>query len=191
MLQVRPDNYVYRPAQRALHWVMAAIILAAIGLGLYAVALPKTDPSKAVAFFLHKSFGMTALIIAIPRLLMRILKGAPPYRVPLGRLVMLSASGGHAALYVLMLFVPIAGYVLSSAADRPIPWFGLFEFPHLVAPDKALAGVAEEAHVFAAWTLIVVVAVHILAALWHAWFKKDEVMARMMPHMAKIPGERF
>jgi cytochrome b561 len=191
MLQVRSDYYVYGPAQRGLHWLMAAVIIVAIGLGLYAADLPKGDPSKGFLFLLHKSFGMTALLLAIPRLIMRFVKGAPPYRVPLDRLIWLAASGGHAALYVLMFCVPIAGYVLSSAADRPVPWFGLFEFPRLVAPDKAVTGIAEEAHVVGAWILIVVVATHILAAIWHKMVKKDDVMARMVAPTTKIRGERL
>jgi cytochrome b561 len=185
MLQARSELYAYEPAQRALHWFMAAIIIVAIGVGLYAVALPKGDPSKGFAFLVHKSFGMTALLLSVPRIVLRIVRGAPPYRVALGRLARLGTSAGHAALYVLLFCVPIGGYILSSAADRPIPFFGLFEFPRLVAPDKALAGVAEEAHVVGAWILIVVIAAHVLAALWHRWVKKDDVMARMAPRLAK------
>lgn len=189
MRDTGPEHYVYDPAQRLLHWLMAAIILTAIGAGLYAVALPKDDPSKGVVFMIHKSLGMTALLLAVPRILLRFVRGAPPYRTALGQLMRLAASAGHAALYVLMLGVPIGGYVLSCAADRPVPWFGLFNFPRLVSPDKALAHVAENAHVVGAWILIAVLGVHILAALWHNWIKKDEVMARMAPHLAREPRQ--
>jgi cytochrome b561 len=179
------ESFVYEPAQRLLHWLMATIILAAIGFGLYAVDLPKDDPSKGTMFMLHKSLGMTALLLAIPRILLRFLKGAPRYRIELDRLTRLAASAGHAALYVLMIGVPIGGYVLSCAADRPVSWFGLFSFPRLVGADKGLAHIAENGHVVGAWILIVVIGVHVLAALWHHFFKKDEVMVRMAPHLAR------
>lgn len=179
------ETYVYEPVQRLLHWIMAAVILAAIAIGLYAVGLPKDDPSKGALFVIHKSLGMTALLLVVARIVLRILKGAPAYRAPLEPLMALGASAGHAALYVLMVCVPLGGYLMSSAADRPIPFFGLFEFPRLAAPDKALAGTMDKAHVIGAWILIVVIAVHIGAALWHHWFKKDEVMARMAPRLSR------
>jgi cytochrome b561 len=185
MREASMGSYVYSPAQRGLHWLMAAIILAAIGIGLYAVALPKGDPSKAQLFFVHKSLGMTALLLVVARVFLRVVRGAPPYRVALDRLTRSAASAGHGALYVLMLGVPLAGYVLSCAADRPVSLFGLFTFPSLVSPDKALAAAADSAHVYGAWTLVVVLAVHVMAALWHHLFKKDEVMARMAPHLAR------
>ncbi len=178
------ENYVYGPAQRGLHWFMAAIIIIAIAVGLYAADLPKGDPSKGFLFLIHKSLGMTVLILASPRILLRIFKGAPPYRFPIDRLTQLGAAAGHAALYVLMIAVPIGGYVMTCAEDHPVPWFGVFSFPRLVAPDKALAEITEDAHVVGAWILIAVIVVHVLAAIWHHRFKKDEVMARMAPRLA-------
>jgi cytochrome b561 len=179
------ESFVYEPAQRMLHWLMAAVILSAIALGLYAVSLPKEDASKGFMFTLHKSFGMTALLLAIPRIVLRFVKGAPRYRVALDPLIRIAASAGHAALYVLMIAVPIGGYILSCAGDHSVPWFGLFNFPRLVGPDKALAHIAENGHVVGAWILIVVIVVHVLAALWHQWFRKDGVLARMAPRLAR------
>jgi cytochrome b561 len=80
-----------------------------------------------------------------------------------------------------MVFLPVVGYVLSTAADRPVSLFGLYTFPRLFAPDKALAELAENAHVTGAWILIAAIALHIAAALWHRFVKRDEVMARMAP----------
>jgi cytochrome b561 len=178
-------EYVYGPVQRGFHWLMAALVIVAIGVGLYAVDLPKEDPSKGVLFGLHKSLGMTVLILVVLRIVWRVIKGAPPYRVALDRFSWLAASGTHAALYVLMIFLPIVGYVLSTAADRPVSLFGLYTFPRLFAPDKPLAKLAENAHVTGAWILIWIIALHIAAALWHYFFKRDEVMARMAPRLTQ------
>lgn len=185
MIATTRPIHVYDPAQRALHWIMAAVIVAAIVVGLYAADLPKGDPGKGYWFGIHKSLGVTVLLLIVPRILWRIRKGIPAYRVPLDRLTLLGASAGHAALYVLMLVLPVSGYILSTAADRPVSWFGVFSLPRLVPVDKALSHLAEETHETAAWIIIAVIAVHVLASLWHHWFKRDEVLARMAPHVSR------
>jgi cytochrome b561 len=178
-------EYVYDPVQRGFHWLMAAVVIAAICVGLYAVDLPKEDPSKGIWFGIHKSLGVTVLLLVVLRIVWRVIKGAPPYRVALDRWTHLASSGAHAALYALMVFMPVVGYVLSTAADRPVSLFGLYTFPRLFAPDKALAKLAENAHVTGAWILIAVIVLHIAAALWHQFVKRDEVMARMAPRLTQ------
>lgn len=184
-----PQTYVYDPVQRGFHWLMAALILLAICIGLYAAHLPKADHARGGLFALHKSLGMTILILAALRIGWRLVKGAPPYRVALEPWMRLSASAAHAALYVLMFAMPILGYVLSTAGDHPVPFFGLFTFPRLLAVDKPLSHAADLGHVWGAWILIAVLTVHILAALWHHWYRRDEILTRMAPRIgAKETG---
>jgi len=184
MRDTSTEIYSYDPIQRGFHWLMAAVILAAICVGLYAADLPKEDATRGFWFGIHKSLGMTAFFLAIMRIGWRLLNSAPPYRVALGRFVRLAASAGHAALYVLMIGLPIGGYVLSTASDHPVSWFGLITFPSVVPVDKSLAKLADTAHVTGAWILIGVLTLHISAALWHYWIKRDDVMARMAPRLA-------
>jgi cytochrome b561 len=174
----------YNPIQRGFHWLMAAVILTAICVGIYAADLPKEDPTKGFWFGIHKSLGMTAFFLAILRIGWRLLHSAPGYRVALGRFTALAAGIAHYALYILMVAVPVGGYVLSTASGRPVTWFGLFTFPSVIPVDKSLAKLADGAHVTGAFILIAVIALHIAAALWHHWFKRDEVMARMAPRLA-------
>jgi cytochrome b561 len=190
MRDTRSEINSYDPIQRDFHWLMAAVILTAICVGLYAVNLPKEDATRGFWFGIHKSLGMTAFFLAILRIGWRLLHDTPRYRVPLGRFTRLAASATHAALYVLMVAVPIGGYVLSTASAHPVSWFGLYTFPSVVPVDKSLAKLAENAHVTGAFILIMVIALHIVAAIWHHWFKRDEVMARMAPRLARIPAKR-
>ena len=184
------DIYFYDPIQRDFHWIMAVVILAAICVGLYAVDLPKEDPAKGFWFGIHKSLGVTVFFLAIMRIGWRLLNSTPRYRVPLGRFTRLAASATHAALYVLMILVPIGGYVLSTASAHSVSWFGLVTFPSVMPVDKSLAELAETAHVTGALILIWVIALHVVAAIWHHWFKRDEVMARMAPKLARTPVKR-
>ncbi|WP_348641771.1 cytochrome b/b6 domain-containing protein [Rhizobium sp. P44RR-XXIV] len=83
-------------------------------------------------------------------------------------------------LYALMILMPLAGYTTSAAGGRDLPWFGLFEWPNLLPLDRPLARAAAEVHEYGAYCLYAVVSLHILAALWHHFFRKDEVLRRML-----------
>ncbi|MBV8471891.1 MAG: cytochrome b, partial [Hyphomicrobiales bacterium] len=91
---------------------------------------------------------------------------------------------GHFALYVLMVALPVAGYVGSSAGGHEIPWFGVFNFPSLAPQNPAIAHSAGAAHFWLAWTLIVVLGLHLAAVCWHTFVRRDEVLSRMWPSRA-------
>jgi len=179
------ENYSYSPIQRDFHWLMAAVILTAICVGVYAADLPKEDATRGFWFGIHKSLGVTAFFLAIMRIGWRLFHSTPRYRVPLGRFTAMAAWTAHSALYILMVCVPIGGYVLSTTSGHPVSWFGLYTFPGLFPVDKSLAKLADDAHVTGALILATVIALHIAAAVWHHWIKRDEVMARMAPRLAR------
>jgi cytochrome b561 len=174
------ETYRYTAAQRALHWAMALIIFLAIALGAYAATLPSgPDSARGSLLFAHKSLGMLALAPLVVRLAVRLARGAPAWRVALSPAVKGASHAAHWGLYVLMLAMPVSGYVLSGAGGKSIPFFGLFEWPVLVAKDKALSESADAAHYWLAWTMGAILAAHVAAALWHHFVRRDETMARM------------
>jgi cytochrome b561 len=87
----------------------------------------------------------------------------------------------HAALYVLIFIMPLSGWMMSSARNFPVSWFGLFQLPDLVGQDKRLYDTLHETHETLATALIVIAALHVLAALKHHFFLKDDVLRRMLP----------
>ena len=99
----------YNSMQRLLHWAMALII--------------------------HKSLGMTALVLVALRILYRAMVGVPAYTPVLGRINAFAAHLAHLMLYGLMLVMPFSGYIFSVAGGHDVPWFGLFEWP-LVLPHR-------------------------------------------------------
>ena len=112
--------------QRWLHWTMAALIFAAIPLGAISAYLPAGQQPRQGLLEVHKSLGFTILALLIARITWRVVAGEPRYRIPLGRLVHLASRAGHIALYSLMLFMPITGYLYSAggifaALVRPVP----------------------------------------------------------------------
>jgi cytochrome b561 len=80
-----------------------------------------------------------------------------------------------------MLFMPITGYISSAAGGHSLPWFGLFQWPRLLGKDAALSHWGEWLHDHGAWVVYAVIAIHIAAVVWHQFYKKDGVLARMLP----------
>jgi len=177
---VPPDRgYVHNRALRWLHWSMAVLIFIAIGLGVAAAYLPAGQQPRQGLLEIHKSLGFTILALVLVRLAWRMFHAEPPYRRPLGRPTELTSRAGHAALYGLMLFMPISGYLYSGAGGYSLPWFGLFQWPRLPPRDPVLSHWGELLHDRAAWVLAAVLALHLAAVAWHALVKRDEVLSRM------------
>jgi cytochrome b561 len=174
----------YDGAQRGFHWVMAVVIFAAIGLGVWARLLPPGGGIRPQLLDLHKSLGMTALILVAFRLGWRAIRGEPEYRERPDALTHGAARIAHWALYALMIFMPVSGYIFSGAGGHDLPWFGLFSWPVLVPRDKPLASLAQQLHYAGAWTLGALLALHVLAVIWHSWIRRDEVLSRMWPRAA-------
>jgi cytochrome b561 len=93
----------------------------------------------------------------------------------------MAAAAAHALLYVLLLAQPISGWMMSSAANYPVSFFGLFQFPALVAPDPELHEALEEGHELIFQALVFVAVIHALAALYHHFWMKDDTLRRMLP----------
>jgi cytochrome b561 len=171
---------VYNPVLRTIHWLMALLIFIALGLGVWSTQLSRGDLRSEV-LFAHKSIGVTVLALLVLRVVFRVVLGAPAYSAPLGRAVHAAAGAAHLALYALMIALPVSGYVLSNAGKHEVSWFGLFTLPNFVPEDKGLAEAAEQAHYLLAWAIGVFLALHVIAVVWHARVKRDEVLTRMWP----------
>jgi cytochrome b561 len=91
------------------------------------------------------------------------------------------AHGGHGALYLLMVIIPLSGWLMSSAKDVPTVWFGVLPLPDLLARDKELGKQLTELHFALNISLMLLIAVHTTAALLHHLVLKDDILRRMLP----------
>jgi len=171
---------VYNPVLRILHWLMAALIFTALGLGVCSTQLPRNEFRSEVLFF-HKSIGVTVLALIALRIMVRVVVGAPPYAQPLGRFTGAAAGAGHLALYALMIALPLTGYLTTSAGGHEAPFFGLFALPNPVPTNRFLDEAASQAHFVFACAIAGVLALHLAAVFWHARVKRDTVLTRMWP----------
>jgi len=165
---------------RTFHWLMAALIFIALGLGVWATQLPRGDLRSEV-LFVHKSFGITLLALIVVRIVVRLVIGAPAYAETFGRLVRAAAGAEQLALYALMIALPVSGYLTSNAGGHDVSFFGLFTVPDIVPKDKGLDEAASQAHYVFAWLMGIALALHLAAVMWHARVKRDTVLTRMWP----------
>jgi len=173
----------YGVVYRFLHWIMALLILVMIGIGAYMTELAKEDPLRAQLYSMHKAVGVTLLGLACIRILWILVSRSPAMPVVLQRWEVVLAKATVGLLYLLMLTTPIAGYLMSNAAGKPISYFGLFELPALIGENHDLHEVLEEVHEFLAFTILALVSLHVAGALKHRFIDKDanaDVLKRML-----------
>jgi cytochrome b561 len=129
----------------------------------------------------HKWIGVTVFMLAVARLAWRVYRPVPTLPESMSAFQQLAARMVHAALYVLLLAIPVTGWLYSSAAGVPTVWLGLVQLPDLLHKNKALADSLKLVHVCLNWTLLVLVAGHVFFALKHHFIDRDDVLARMLP----------
>lgn len=161
----------YGALSKLLHWLMAAIILTLIGVGIYMADLPRdTAEQKQHAFQfynLHKSFGVVALLLIALRLVWIRISPAPQLPGVFEGKEKMVVKALQGLLYLLMILLPVSGYLMSNAGGHPINVFGLFEMPAVVGESKALGGFAHEMHEIGGWLILFVVILHMAGAIKH------------------------
>ena len=169
----------YGYVAQTLHWVIVALLVIQVTLGKIADGLP-VGLERLVVMSRHKSFGITILALAVVRLAWRWIDRPPPLpAMPAWQ--RRAAHGSHFMLYALLFALPLTGWLMSSAANRPVSWFGLMQLPDFVAPDKGLQELFHDAHHFLIWTLLALASLHVAAALKHQLIDRDGLLFRMLP----------
>ena len=170
----------YGVVAKIFHWLMAVLIVALLAVGLIMEDM-ENSPDKFKLIGLHKEFGIVVLTLAALRLGWKVLDVSPLLPESIGKMAQLGAKLLHLSLYALMFAMPITGWLMSSAAGFPVAMFGLFTMPNLVEPDKEFRHDMGELHETLAWVLIALIVLHLLAALLHHFYYKDNVLTRMLP----------
>lgn len=173
----------YGIVAQSLHWAIVVLLIVQVTLGMIADELP-LGLEKLALLARHKSFGITILGLAVIRLAWRWIDRPPP-PPPMPRWQQLAANLNHWALYALLFAMPLSGWMMSSASNYPVSWFGLAQLPDLVLPDRSLKEQLEEVHELLATILISLALLHVAAALKHQFFDRDGLLFRMLPWRRK------
>jgi cytochrome b561 len=176
---LRNSNDAWGSLARFFHWCVALLVLVQVALGLTAAGW-RLSPLKLDLFVWHKSLGFLILLLVVLRLLWRLANPTPVLPEGLSGIERMAARASHGLFYVLLIALPINGWVINSAANVPFSIFWLIPLPSIVAPDRVLAGNAENAHFVLFSVLTLLVMVHAGAALRHHFVKRDSVLRRML-----------
>lgn len=168
----------YSLTARSLHWLLALLLLGMVGLGFYMQGLP-LSPQKLQIYSWHKWAGVTVFVLAFLRLLWRATHRSPPLPAHMNGFSKALAHLVHGLLYVLMLVIPLSGWLMSSAMGFQTVWFGVLPLPDLLGRDRELAKALAQLHGVLNWSLIVVVLGHTLAVVKHQFWDRDGLLTRM------------
>ncbi|QWW72252.1 cytochrome b [Rhizobium sp. WYJ-E13] len=169
----------FTTVQRVLHWLMAIGILAMLFIG---VGMVSTIGREYVPLLVtHKTLGTVILVLALVRLVVRILSGAPPLPADLPEPMKLAAHLSHIGLYALMIGMPLIGWAMLSAAAYPIVLFGGVNLPPILPQSDTLHALLWSAHYYLAFAFFALVLMHLAAALFHGLVRRDGVLETMLP----------
>lgn len=171
----------YSPAQKALHWLIALLIV-----GLYLLTFgedfyERGHPMRAMIWWLHISFGLLLLGLVLARLGLRFTRGVPDLPASMTPVERGASQAVHLGLYALMLAIPLVGVVLTWLRGDALSFFGLFTIPSPLTADRTLGRTVKEIHELGANLILALAALHAAAALWHHLVRRDGVLARMLP----------
>jgi cytochrome b561 len=171
----------YSGLQKALHWGTALLILGLAPVGLYMTGLPWGNETKNRLYELHKSFGLIVASLVLVRVAVRLRRGAPPLELGIPAWQRRAAHASHAALYGLLVLVPLLGWAGTSACCAPVNLFWTLPLTLPVSGGMDVGKAILAVHGAAALLLVGVVAVHAAAALQHHWLRRDATLLRMLP----------
>jgi len=179
---------IYGRTPRFLHWLTVGLIAVQLPVGLYMAYRGNTldiwDKVTGALYNSHKLIGVTILLVVLWRLAYRLVYGAPAHEPTLEPWQKVLSRLNHWGMYVLLICVPIAGFIgiqLFPALDI----FGLFTLPTLLEPDREAAKTAFSVHRLLVALLVLLVLVHVAAALFHYFIRKDNVLRRMVPALQR------
>ena len=173
---MRTEHQHFSFLSRLLHWLMAILILAMLFIGIGMVA-SITDYHWLVS--IHKPLGILILVLAVIRLVNRLIHPAPPLPSGMPGWQRFAAHASHIVLYALMFALPLLGWGMLSAAHDPIVLYGALHLPPILPPDVGLYAILRKAHTLLAFLLFATVLAHLAAALMHALIFRDGVFPSM------------
>lgn len=170
----------YSTLSISLHWLMLLLLAATFACIELRTQFPKgSDPREALKTW-HYMLGLSVFALVWLRLLARWLRPAPAISPPPRVWEARAATAAHLALYALMIFQPLGGWLILSAEGKTIPFFGL-ELPALMGENKALAEELEELHEISGEAAYWLIGLHAAAALFHHYIRRDDTLARILP----------
>ena len=173
----------FTPLQRTLHWLMAAMVLSMlfIGIGMVSTVAPRYGTLVSI----HKPLGISILLLVLLRLGLRLWRGAPALPADLPGWQAGAAKASHVLLYALMVLMPLIGWSMLSAGGYPIVLWGGVHLPPIMPHNDTLHAILRGAHTWLAFLFFLTILGHLAAALFHGLVRRDGVLWTMLPRPAR------
>ena len=180
MQKMENASTTYDPVAKTLHWLMFALLLAQF---IIAFIMPEIKRGVVPETYikLHLSFGILILLVIVLRLLWRLNHGVPAADENLPARQQKAARAMHWLFYFLLLVLPIMGWAAASARDWQITPFGTLTLPYLLPAGTKIGHLIGDVHAVLSWTLLGLIGLHIVLALYHHFIVRDHVLQRMLP----------
>lgn len=162
---------------KLLHWVMGLTILSMLAFGFIMTSMPPGPVKWNFYYMIHKSVGVTLLVLLFVRLFWRWTNPTPMLTVT-GFMAFMARLSVY-VLYAAMFTMTLSGFIMSEAGNYPITFFNLFTIPVIIPLNPELSSKAATVHTYAAFATIGIACAHILAALFHHFVLRDSVLTRM------------
>ena len=167
----------FAPLARLLHWLMALMIIAMLFIGAGMAA--SVSERHEWLLNLHKPLGIAILLLVVVRLFVRFSTRQPPLPAELPAVQVLAAKLSHVLLYALMFILPVVGWAMISAAGDPVMLSSSVQLPSIVPANPTTFAFLRKAHTYLAYLLFLTVLLHLAAALFHGWIRRDGVLQSM------------
>ena len=167
-----------------LHWLMLLLMIGVYAFIELKVLFVKGTPPRELMKTIHFTLGLTVFLFVLMRIYFRVTSATPAIQPAISPITHYVPTAMHLALYALMIAMPIAGWLILSAAGKPIPFYGL-DLPPLIAKNKELAKTIKELHETAGSVGYFLIAGHALAGLFHHYIKRDNTLTRMLLNQSK------
>lgn len=175
------SNGRYAPPAIFFHWTIALLIVIAYAAVITKGYLPKGSAPRALSMTIHEWAGVMVLVLAVPRLLWRLIKGAPGPLPGQGWLVRALSAAVHLLLYLFLFAQPVLGYLALNAGGHVLTIPGLdIALPQFIGQDDEARRSIKEIHETLGSAFYWVIGLHALAALWHHYFRRDDTLRRML-----------
>lgn len=191
----RPQAHSWSAASKLFHWIMALTILGTTALMYYIVNFPDlVDDTAQRAEYArllkhHKSLGLVILFLVAFRFSWNRWRTRPPLPSGMTATQVRASTSVHSLIYLGMLIVPLLGWSASMTYGARTHFFGLFELPVLLPKNVEWANILQPAHIWAAWGMLTLVGLHLIAALWHHFIRRDATLVQMLPRVSRGASE--